>query len=167
MEAAQQYLQQPIFTVALRPNIQGTMNFGYIDNSLYQGNLISAPIDVSQSSWVVNAITLTAGSASATQSMIFGPDPSARTDNTGASDTMMADPTFVTNFWNQVSGAINSGGYWIYPCASYIPNMQVHVGQDQYHEILGTTFNAGAIAEGELTPITQQKKGHKSIQRLT
>ena len=73
MEAAQQYLQQPIFTIGLRPNNQGTLNFGYIDNSLYQGSLISAPVNASQSSWVVDAVTLSAGSASITQSMLFGP----------------------------------------------------------------------------------------------
>lgn len=72
MEAAQPYLQQPIFTVGLRPNAQGSLNFGYVDDSLYQGNLISAPINASQASWVVDAITLSASSATVTQSMLFG-----------------------------------------------------------------------------------------------
>ncbi|KAL9594608.1 MAG: hypothetical protein Q9219_006938 [cf. Caloplaca sp. 3 TL-2023] len=139
MEAAQQYLQQPIFTVGLKPNNQGTLNFGYIDNSLYQGNLISAPVNASQSSWIVDGVTVTAGSALIVQSMLF---------DTGASDTMTADPAFVASFWSQVAGAMLYDGYWIYPCSSYIPNMAVSVGQGQSHDILGTTFNAGQIGEG-------------------
>ncbi|KAI4196169.1 MAG: hypothetical protein LQ350_006717 [Teloschistes chrysophthalmus] len=139
MEAAQQYLEQPVFTVGLRPNSQGTLSFGFVDNSLYQGNLISAPINASQASWVVDSITLFAGSATVTQSMLF---------DTGGSDTMTADPTFVDGFWAQVSGAQLYEGSWIYPCASFIPNMVVSVAPNQSHEILGSTFNAGQIAEG-------------------
>ncbi|KAI4246203.1 MAG: hypothetical protein LQ352_006445, partial [Teloschistes flavicans] len=138
MQAAQQYLQQPIFTVGLRPDSQGTLNFGFVDDSLYQGNLISAPVNASQGFWVVDAITLSAGSASVTQSMLF---------DTGASDTMTADPTFVNAFWAPVSGAQLYEGSWIYPCDSYIQNMLVSVAPNQSHEILGSTFNAGQIGE--------------------
>lgn len=62
---------------------------------------------------------------------------------------MTADPTFVDGFWAQVSGAQLYEGSWIYPCASFIPNMVVSVAPNQSHEILGSTFNAGQIAEGE------------------
>ncbi|KAL9581314.1 MAG: hypothetical protein Q9212_003972 [Teloschistes hypoglaucus] len=139
MEAAQQYLQQPVFTVGLRPNSQGALNFGFVDDALYQGSLVSAPINASQASWVVDSITLSAGSATVTQSMLF---------DTGGSDTMTADPAFVNGFWAQVGGAQLYEGSWIYPCDSFIPNMVVSVAPNQSHEILGSTFNAGQIAEG-------------------
>ena len=63
---------------------------------------------------------------------------------------MTADPAFVNIFWSQVGGAVNQNGYWIFPCSSYVPNMVISVGQGQSHEILGTTFNAGSIADGKL-----------------
>lgn len=94
------------------------LNFGYVDPSLYQGNLITASVNAGQSSWLVDAITLSAGSASITQSMLFGscqlrdseyPKANRKTD-TGGSDCMMADPTFVANFWSQVYGATNELG---------------------------------------------------------
>ncbi|KAL8641233.1 MAG: hypothetical protein Q9228_001932 [Teloschistes exilis] len=154
METAQPYLQQPIFTVGLRPNAQGSLNFGYVNDSLYQGNLISAPINASQASWVVDAITLSAGPATVTQSMLF---------DTGGSDTMTADPTFVNAFWAQVSGAQQYEGSWIYPCDSFISNMIISVAPNQSHEILGSTFNAGQIAEGVCRGALQGTSGIGSV----
>ena len=155
MEAAQQSLPSPVFTVALKPNNQGMLNFGYVDDSLYKGDLVSAPVDASQASWRVNAVTLSAGSASITQSMVFGKITSSSTSyteadripDTAASDTMWADSGFVLNFWNQVQGATQQNGYWVFPCSSWIPNMDVSVGGHS-HGILGTTFNSGQIADG-------------------
>ena len=78
MEAAQQSLQQPVFTIGFKPNTYGKLNFGYVDHSLYQGNLVTAPVNDSQSSWVVDAITLSAGKAAVTQKMLFGMYPPLR-----------------------------------------------------------------------------------------
>ena len=76
MEAAQSLLEQPVFTVGLKPNAHGTLNFGYVDPSLYTSHLITAPVDNSQSLWVVDEVTLSAGNATVTQQMIFGTHPS-------------------------------------------------------------------------------------------
>ena len=72
MEAAQQSLQQPVFTVGLKANALGTLDFGYVNHSLYQGDLVTALVNNSQSSWVVDEITLSAGRATVTQQMLFG-----------------------------------------------------------------------------------------------
>jgi len=78
MEAVQQKLSQPIFTIGLKPNSHGTLNFGYIDKSLYQGDLITASVDNSRSAWIVDSLTLSAGKATVTQQMLFGSHPRQR-----------------------------------------------------------------------------------------
>jgi len=72
MEAVQQKFSQPIFTIGLKPNAHGTLNFGYVDKSLYQGDLITASVDNSRSAWIVDSLTLSAGKATVTQQMLFG-----------------------------------------------------------------------------------------------
>lgn len=153
MEAVQRNLPQPVFTIGLKPNSHGTLNFGYVEKSLYQGDLITAPVDNSRSAWIVNSLTLSAGKASVTQQMLFGTHLSQclggsnadwHTDS-GSSDTMVADPTFVNNFWSQVSGSSNKTGPWQFPCNSKIPDLQVGVRRTGSHAIAGTTFNAGPV----------------------
>lgn len=65
--------------------------------------------------------------------------------DTGAGDTMYADPTFVNNFWSQVGGSRNSTGTWTFPCNSTIPSMKISAGRTGSYFILGTTFNAGVV----------------------
>lgn len=153
MEAVQHKLPQPIFTIGLKPNSHGTLNFGYVDKSLYQADLITASVDNIRSAWIVDSLTLSAGKATVTQQMLFGTHPrqflvaimaDQHTDSGGA-DAMFADPTFVNNFWAQVSGSSNKSGSWTFPCSSKIPELQVGVGKAGSHAIAGTTFNAGPV----------------------
>lgn len=65
-------LQQPVYTVGFKPSTHGTLNFGYVDSSLYTGDLVTAPVDARWETWYVNAITLSAGKAKVTQPMVFG-----------------------------------------------------------------------------------------------
>ncbi len=153
MEAVQQNLPQPVFTIGLKPNSHGTLNFGYVDKSLYQGDLITAPVDNSRSAWIVDSLTLSAGKATVTQQMLFGTHLNQRRGrlnadrhiDSGGAETMVADPTFVNSFWGQVSGSSNKTGLWQFPCNSKIPEMQVGVGRAGSHAIAGTTFNAGPV----------------------
>lgn len=123
MEAVQQKLPQPVFTIGLKPNSHGTLNYGYVDKSLYQGDLITAPLDNSRSAWIVDSLTLSAGKATVTQQMLFGTHlnqclGSFNVDwhkDSGAAEAMVADPTFVNNFWGQVLGSSNNTGLWQFP----------------------------------------------------
>ena len=72
VEAAQESLRQPVFTVSLKANSPGIFNLGHVDHSLYQGDLVTAPVNNSEASWVVDTITLSAGNATVTQQMLFG-----------------------------------------------------------------------------------------------
>ena len=74
MEAAQQYLQQPVFTLDLKPDSQGTLEFGLVDHSKHKGTLVEAKVNnISDPSWTVDSVTLSAGKkAKVTQQMLFG-----------------------------------------------------------------------------------------------
>lgn len=72
MEAAQQYLQQPVYTLDLQTDGRGTLEFGLVDHPKHKGALIEAKVDNTTSSWTVDSITLSAGKAKITQTMLFG-----------------------------------------------------------------------------------------------
>lgn len=74
MEYAQNALDSPVFTVNLRPDNQdGTLEFGFIDKTLFSGSLNTAPIDnTTDGSWTVNEVTMTIGFVQMTQPMLFG-----------------------------------------------------------------------------------------------
>lgn len=68
---AQKLVEQPIFTTYFKPYRPGTLSFGYVDTSLYHGDLIYLPV-INTGTWYVKQIILTAGTATVTQPMIFG-----------------------------------------------------------------------------------------------
>lgn len=74
MEAALRSLRQPVFTTAFKTDSLGSLTFGFINHSSYKGNLITARVNASRSSWVVDNIVLYAGNGKAdvTQRMQFG-----------------------------------------------------------------------------------------------
>ena len=73
MEAAQHYLQQPVYTLDLKSDSRGTLEFGLVDHSKHQGTLVEAKVDnATDPSWTVDSATLSAGKASVTQTMLFG-----------------------------------------------------------------------------------------------
>lgn len=163
MEAAQRYLQQPVYTLDLQTDGRGTLEFGLVDHSKHKGALIEAKVDNTTSSWTVDSITLSAGKAKITQSMLFGMLPtekfenrdmikltkSARTD-TGGGDTMWADTDFVTAYWKQVGGSSKYGDYtWLFPCGSKLPDMQVSIGSSGSATIPGDAFKGAPVGGGE------------------
>ena len=74
MEAAQPYLQQPVFTLDFKPNSQGTLELGIVEHSKHKGTLVEAKVNnISDPSWTVDGVTLSAGKeANVTQQMLFG-----------------------------------------------------------------------------------------------
>lgn len=74
MEYAQSSLDIPVFTANLRPDNQdGTLEFGFIDHSLYSGDLNTVPVNNStDGSWTVDQVTFAIGNVQITQQMLFG-----------------------------------------------------------------------------------------------
>lgn len=78
MEYAQAGLDEPVFTVNLRPdNQEGALEFGYIDPSLYSGRLIGSSVNnVIDGSWTVTNVIMMTGNFHIVQDMLFGTSPS-------------------------------------------------------------------------------------------
>ncbi|KAL8706835.1 MAG: hypothetical protein Q9225_007905, partial [Loekoesia sp. 1 TL-2023] len=149
MIAAQPQLQLPIFSLNLNPNPESsTLSFGTIDTTKYKGTLMTAPVNnATYSSWVVEAVTLTSGTASITQPMLF---------DSGGSDTTTASPDFVRAYWAQVPASMNitlgnddgsNDVMWIFPCAATLPDLYISIGgaggSNTPVTIAGSKFNGG------------------------
>lgn len=66
--------------------------------------------------------------------------------DTGAGDTMYAEPGFVSAFWKQVQGASNESGQYTFPCSAKIPDLNIGLGNGKSYTIAGTTFNDGKVS---------------------
>ena len=76
VEAALQYLDQPVFTVNFKNDNTGTLGFGHVDHTAYSGNLISAPVsNATTMTWTVEGVRFGVGNQSFTQQMQFGTAP--------------------------------------------------------------------------------------------
>lgn len=73
MMVLQDYLQQPVFTLNLKADASGEIEFGLVDHSKHKGNLVEAKVNnITDPYWTVDAMTLSSGKAQVTQRMIFG-----------------------------------------------------------------------------------------------
>ncbi|KAL8738247.1 MAG: hypothetical protein Q9181_000927 [Wetmoreana brouardii] len=140
MEAAQKLLQQPVFTLNLKPDSGGTLDFGIVDHSKHKGSLVEAKANIGIASWTVDAVTLSAGKAKVTQKMLF---------DTGGGDTMLADGKFVTDYWKQVSGNKYIDGAWIFPCNNKPPDIKIGIGRDGSATIPGQRLKGKPVGSGE------------------
>lgn len=62
MMAVQDQLPDPIFIPELHSNTPGSINFGYVDDKIYTGNLVKMPVDnQTQSSWLVDGVVFGSG----------------------------------------------------------------------------------------------------------
>ncbi|KAL8639479.1 MAG: hypothetical protein Q9228_003497 [Teloschistes exilis] len=73
MMVLQDYLQQPVFTLNLKADASGEIEFGLVDHSKHKGDLVEAGVNnITDPYWTVDAMTLSSGKAQVTQRMIFG-----------------------------------------------------------------------------------------------
>ena len=81
MELIEDRLNLPVFTASFYPNnVDGTLEFGYIDKTLYTGDLISAPVNNETSaSWTVENVIMSLPNVWVRQSMLFGTIPQSLT----------------------------------------------------------------------------------------
>ena len=77
-ELALEYLDQPVIVMNLKGDGSGTMGIGYVDDTAYAGDLMSAPADNSEANayhWMVDGVTFGTGDSSFSQPMMFGTSP--------------------------------------------------------------------------------------------
>ena len=64
MIAVQSYLDEPVFTADFRADHPKSLAFGFVNSSLYTGNLNTIPVDSSSGFWALNSVTFSSGSNS-------------------------------------------------------------------------------------------------------
>ena len=78
MEAAQKYLSAPVFSLNLKTDGSGSLDFGKIDSSKYTGDLIKGQVsNQTDATWTVDQVTLSVngGKVEKTQAFLFGKSP--------------------------------------------------------------------------------------------
>ncbi|RSL92445.1 hypothetical protein CEP52_013808 [Fusarium oligoseptatum] len=116
-------LRSPVFTANLRRQRPGTYNFGYIDNSVYTGNIGYVPVDSSRGWWQFTSSGYAVGS-----------DKIGRTSINGIADTgttLLLLPKSVNQaYYAKVSGSTLNSDYnaYTFPCRTNLPAFSFAVG---------------------------------------
>ncbi|KAI9729521.1 MAG: Type I transmembrane sorting receptor [Claussenomyces sp. TS43310] len=144
MEALQPSLDSPVFTTNFQYN-GGTLEFGYIDSSLYKGNLTELQIDnvtTYAASWSVEGVHYMSGGADlGTFDLVF---------DTGGPMTSGPNAT-VYAYYAQISGAVDvdgNGKSWNVPCDATLPDLDLQFSSGAVATIPGASFINGDNGDG-------------------
>lgn len=120
MEFLQDSLEEPIFTTSFSFSTDGYLDFGFIDEKAFTGNLTSIPIDNSTGFWNATSIQYGAGGKT------LSGNPTAAIFDTDSS-WLYLDRSIVTAYTALVEGAkynISVGGY-VFPCKAELPDLEI------------------------------------------
>ncbi|KAH8879262.1 microbial aspartic proteinase [Thozetella sp. PMI_491] len=115
-------LSAPVFTVDIKNNAAGTYNFGFINQSLYTGNISYSPVDTSLTYWNFTASGYAVGNG-----------PFTPLNISGAADTgttlMYLPQSIVKDYYSKIATATRaSSGSWYADCAATFPSFTFSVG---------------------------------------
>lgn len=120
---------EPVFTADLKPGEPGSYDFGQIDSSKYSGDITYVDVDNSQGFWA------------------FTPDDSdAGIADTGTTLMYLGDDT-VSNYYQQVSGAQQDQGLYVFDCSTELPDYTVTISGTQF-TVPGSNMNMGDDGNG-------------------
>ncbi|CAK7566857.1 MAG: hypothetical protein SEPTF4163_004811 [Sporothrix epigloea] len=142
---AQSSLDSFLFTADLKHNTDGSYGFGYIDSSLYTGDITYVDVDSSSGFW-----GWTSGGYA------IGSDDFVSTDIAGIADTgttlLVLDDSIVDAYYNEIDGSYNSDTYsgYVFPCSSDVPTFSFGVGSTTF-TIPSDYMNTGAVYDDDST----------------
>ncbi|CAK7231860.1 hypothetical protein SBRCBS47491_008072 [Sporothrix bragantina] len=142
---AESQLDSPLFTADLKHNAPGTYDFGFINSSLYTGDITYVPVNTNPGYWTFTSSGYGVGSSSFVSSSLSG------IADTGT--TLLYLPlTIVKAYYKQVSGSSNSNTYggYVFPCSATLPTFTFGVGSARI-TIPGTYMNYGPVSTGSST----------------
>ncbi|KAH6661029.1 aspartic peptidase domain-containing protein [Truncatella angustata] len=118
-------LAEPLFTADLRANAVGAYEFGRVDNTKFTGQMTWVPINTTQGFWQFSSESFAVNGGQAQQ----GTSGGQAIADTGTT-LILADPTAVSAYYSQVSGAVNDAqaGGFVFPCNTQMPDLQLDVG---------------------------------------
>ncbi|KAI0484252.1 secreted aspartic proteinase precursor [Xylariaceae sp. FL0804] len=129
-------LSQPIFTVDFRHNSTGSMNFGYIDKSLYQGNVSYVAVDNSEGFWTVQ----NSGFGIGGQDLAYSYDTPASVYVDTGSTLLFAPESAVDTYFDSVPSASfdeDQQGY-VVSCDADLPDFLWVLNDNDGGEIQGS-----------------------------
>lgn len=127
-------LAADLFTATLKHQAPGSYDFGYIDDSKYSGSITYADVDFSQGYWKFSVD----GYSVSGQSGSFG-DAIA---DTGTTLIVTDNNDFLTSYYNQVDGATQEQGSYVFPCSSNTPDLTLTIGGNDV-TVPGSLINFG------------------------
>ncbi|RDA91570.1 putative aspartyl protease [Ophiocordyceps camponoti-saundersi (nom. inval.)] len=143
-ESVMPSLQEPVFTADLRRNATGAYEFGTIDRSKFQGDMVFTPVNNSQGFWQFTSERFAVGDGQPQQATAGG----QAIADTGTT-LILADKNIVQGYYSQVQGAQNNkevGGVTI-PCNQQLPDLMLAVG-DNMARVTGDQINFAPIEDG-------------------
>ncbi|CAK7199494.1 hypothetical protein SEUCBS139899_002174 [Sporothrix eucalyptigena] len=142
---AESQLDSPLFTADLKHNAPGSYDFGFINSSLYTGEITYVSVNTNPGYWTWTSSGYAVGSGSFTSSSLSG------IADTGT--TLLYLPlTIVKAYYKQVSGSSNSNTYggYVFPCSATLPSFTFGVGSARI-TIPSSYINYGPVETGSST----------------
>lgn len=163
-------LSQPVFTADLRKAAGGFYEFGFIDETKFNGSLSWAPINTTSGFWQFSSTSFAVGGGPAMS--VSGGQAVA---DTGTS-LLLANVAIVNTYYSQVRGAFHNqtAGGVTFPCDAQLPDLKLDVGGNYMAQIRGSDINFGVVdasADGTLSlfriPLPRGPCEGEEIPRLT
>ncbi|KAK7537734.1 aspartic peptidase domain-containing protein [Phyllosticta citricarpa] len=126
-------LQEPVFTADLRNDASGSYEFGRIDQTKFQGQMVFTPVDAASGFWKVDSKFFTIGGK-----RVENPNANAAIADTGTT-LLLVDDNVAQQYYAQVPGARNDAqaGGFTYPCNSKLPDFGVAIGDTYVANVPG------------------------------
>jgi hypothetical protein len=139
-------LDMPVFTADLDPDGSGVYEFGKIDATKFEGEMVWIPVKAASGFWQFPSTKFAVG-----DKVFSNPQGSDAIADTGTS-LLLVDQQVAEAYYSQVKGAqLNAqvGGF-IYPCKSVMPDLSVAVG-DHMAKIPGSQITFATVDQANTT----------------
>ncbi|ROW15191.1 hypothetical protein VPNG_02983 [Cytospora leucostoma] len=136
-------LAEPVFTADLRPGVAGAYTFGNIDSSRFNGTMAWVPVNTTEGFWQFSSTKFAVGDGEAQTG-----DASGQAIADTGTTLIIANPTTVTGYYSQVSGAVNDdsvGGITV-PCDADLPDLMLDVGGSYMARVKGSDINYAQVS---------------------
>nr|QDD56410.1 aspartic protease APA1 [Evansstolkia leycettana] len=141
-------LDEPVMTASLKADGTGVYEFGTIDQTKFQGNMVNVSVDPTNGFWQFQSAEFAVGNG-ALQQITTAPTAIADTGTT----LMLSSPEVVMAYYSQVQGAVlaNGVGGFIYPCNTQLPDLSVAVGGETLATIPGSLLTFSQVGVNTTT----------------
>ena len=125
MDAIIGELDDKVFTCDFRANKTASISFGFVNETLYTGDLSKIPINNGSGYWSADGVTFSSGGKTLGGG---GQGINVLLDTGGAATT--TDQATADDYWALVKGAHNTTQGWTFPCAAAasLPELTLHFG---------------------------------------